>query len=174
MIKKAASDSHADPDKIENTMVQDVQKPATLNLNEKRKKAQNFKEIAPTTPTNITSLGGSPKLPRHQKIRDLEGSRTPSPSSVSRKSSFASLFKVCRKFKLPFYRFYCTERISLRKNLKKKEKIILSTFSRAPIFIRSKFRGLCFRSLVSRKFPIISLNLFDVIKNSAIVNLSFD
>ncbi|XP_043285064.1 uncharacterized protein [Venturia canescens] len=93
VIKKPES-HQADPDKIENTMVvQDVQKPATLNLNEKRKKAPNFKEIPPTTPTNIASLGGSPKLPRHQKIRDLEGSRTPSPSSVSRKSSFASLFK---------------------------------------------------------------------------------
>ena len=73
--------------------IQEVQKPATLDFNDKRKKAQNFKEIVQTTPTT-SSLTGSPKLPRHQKVRDLEGSRTPSPSSVSRKSSFASLFKV--------------------------------------------------------------------------------
>ncbi|KAK2578485.1 hypothetical protein KPH14_011651 [Odynerus spinipes] len=72
---------------------QEVQKPATLDFNDKRKKAQNFKEIVQTTPT-ASSLTGSPKLPRHQKVRDLEGSRTPSPSSVSRKSSFASLFKT--------------------------------------------------------------------------------
>lgn len=72
---------------------QEVQKPATLDFNDKRKKAQNFKEIVQTTPTT-SSVTGSPKLPRHQKVRDLEGSRTPSPSSVSRKSSFTSLFKV--------------------------------------------------------------------------------
>ncbi|KAK9301033.1 hypothetical protein QLX08_006512 [Tetragonisca angustula] len=72
---------------------QEVQKPVTLDFNDKRKKAQNFKEIVQTTPTT-SSVTGSPKLPRHQKVRDLEGSRTPSPSSVSRKSSFASLFKA--------------------------------------------------------------------------------
>lgn len=72
---------------------QEVQKPASLDFNDKRKKAQNFKEIVQTTPTT-SSATGSPKLPRHQKVRDLEGSRTPSPSSVSRKSSFTSLFKV--------------------------------------------------------------------------------
>ncbi|XP_017877604.1 uncharacterized protein LOC108623545 isoform X2 [Ceratina calcarata] len=72
---------------------QEVQKPATLDFNDKRKKTQNFKEIVQTTPTT-SSATGSPKLPRHQKVRDLEGSRTPSPSSVSRKSSFASLFKA--------------------------------------------------------------------------------
>lgn len=65
----------------------------TLDFNDKRKKAQNFKDVVQTTPS-IGSLSGSPKLPRHQKVRELEGSRTPSPSSVSRKSSFASLFKV--------------------------------------------------------------------------------
>ncbi|XP_050451069.1 uncharacterized protein LOC126851305 isoform X2 [Cataglyphis hispanica] len=75
------------------TQVQEVQKPVTLDFNDKRKKAQNFKEIVQTTPTT-SSFTGSPKLPRHQKVRDLEGSRTPSPSSVSRKSSFASLFKT--------------------------------------------------------------------------------
>jgi len=75
--------------------IQEVQKPATLDFNEKRKKTQNFKEIVQTTPAvNANNVTGSPKLPRHQKVRDLEGSRTPSPSSVSRKSSFASLFKV--------------------------------------------------------------------------------
>ncbi|CAL1687710.1 unnamed protein product [Lasius platythorax] len=73
--------------------IQEVQKPATLDFNDKRKKTQNFKEIVQTTPTT-SSFTGSPKLPRHQKVRDLEGSRTPSPSSVSRKSSFASLFKT--------------------------------------------------------------------------------
>ncbi|XP_031771168.1 muscle M-line assembly protein unc-89 isoform X4 [Apis florea] len=72
---------------------QEVQKPASLDFNDKRKKAQNFKEIVQTTPTT-SSATGSPKLPRHQKVRDLEGSRTPSPSSVSRKSSFTSLFKA--------------------------------------------------------------------------------
>ncbi|XP_015587634.1 uncharacterized protein LOC107264171 isoform X2 [Cephus cinctus] len=71
----------------------EVQKPATLDLNDKRKKPQNFKEIVQTPPTS-SGATGSPKLPRHQKVRELEGSRTPSPSSVSRKSSFASLFKV--------------------------------------------------------------------------------
>ncbi|XP_033175616.1 uncharacterized protein LOC100748761 isoform X3 [Bombus impatiens] len=75
------------------SQAQEVQKPATLDFNDKRKKAQNFKEIVQTTPTT-SSVTGSPKLPRHQKVRDLEGSRTPSPSSVSRKSSFASLFKA--------------------------------------------------------------------------------
>ncbi|XP_076168904.1 uncharacterized protein LOC143147504 isoform X8 [Ptiloglossa arizonensis] len=73
--------------------IQEVQKPASLDFNDKRKKTQNFKEIVQTTPTS-SSVTGSPKLPRHQKVRDLEGSRTPSPSSVSRKSSFASLFKA--------------------------------------------------------------------------------
>lgn len=72
---------------------QEVQKPASLDLNEKRKKAQNLKEMVQTTPTS-SSVSSSPKLARHQKVRELEGSRTPSPSSVSRKSSFASLFKV--------------------------------------------------------------------------------
>lgn len=71
----------------------EIQKPATLDLNDKRKKAQNFKDIVQTTPS-IGNISASPKLPRHQKVRELEGSRTPSPSSVSRKSSFASLFKV--------------------------------------------------------------------------------
>lgn len=69
------------------------QKPASLDLSDKRKKPQNFKEIVQTTPTS-SGIQGSPKLPRHQKIRELDGSRTPSPSSVSRKSSFTSLFKA--------------------------------------------------------------------------------
>ncbi|XP_020708611.2 muscle M-line assembly protein unc-89 isoform X2 [Athalia rosae] len=71
----------------------EVQKPASLDLSDKRKKPQNFKEIVQTTPTS-SGIQGSPKLPRHQKVRELEGSRTPSPSSVSRKSSFTSLFKA--------------------------------------------------------------------------------
>ncbi|XP_078046404.1 uncharacterized protein LOC144474898 isoform X2 [Augochlora pura] len=74
------------------SLPQEVQKPVSLDFNDKRKKSQNFKEIVQTTPTT-SSVTGSPKLPRHQKVRELEGSRTPSPSSVSRKSSFASLFK---------------------------------------------------------------------------------
>ncbi|XP_066595175.1 uncharacterized protein [Prorops nasuta] len=71
---------------------QELQKPVSLDFNDRRKKTQDFKEIVQTAPS-ISSLSGSPKLPRHPKIRELEGSRTPSPSSVSRKSSFASLFK---------------------------------------------------------------------------------
>ncbi|XP_026299751.1 uncharacterized protein LOC413427 isoform X3 [Apis mellifera] len=78
---------------LRSQQMQEVQKPATLDFNDKRKKAQNFKEIVQTTPTT-SSVTGSPKLARHQKVRDLEGSRTPSPSSVSRKSSFTSLFKA--------------------------------------------------------------------------------
>ncbi|XP_057328703.1 uncharacterized protein LOC130669698 isoform X3 [Microplitis mediator] len=84
------------PQKVEERDVKtgvEVQKPVTLDFNDKRKKAQNFKDVVQTTPS-IGSLSGSPKLPRHQKVRELEGSRTPSPSSVSRKSSFASLFKT--------------------------------------------------------------------------------
>ncbi|XP_077282612.1 uncharacterized protein LOC143908714 isoform X2 [Temnothorax americanus] len=80
-------------DQSTNIQIQEVQKPVTLDFNDKRKKTQNFKEIVQTTPTT-SSLTGSPNVPRHQKVRDLEGSRTPSPSSVSRKSSFASLFKA--------------------------------------------------------------------------------
>lgn len=91
--------------------IQEVQKPATLDFNDKRKKTQNFKEIVQTTPTT-SSFTGSPKLARHQKVRDLEGSRTPSPSSVSRKSSFASLFKVhiARRKILSFIIFWCKKR----------------------------------------------------------------
>ncbi|KAH0554233.1 uncharacterized protein LOC123263217 isoform X1 [Cotesia glomerata] len=84
------------PPKVEERDIKanaEVQKPVTLDFNDKRKKAQNFKDVVQTTPS-IGSLSGSPKLPRHQKVRELEGSRTPSPSSVSRKSSFASLFKA--------------------------------------------------------------------------------
>ncbi|XP_043683224.1 uncharacterized protein LOC122636263 isoform X1 [Vespula pensylvanica] len=90
IIRKTSESTQQQPAK---TQSQEVQKPATLDFNDKRKKAQNFKEIVQTTPT-ASSLISSPKLPRHQKVFDLEGSRTPSPSSVSRKSSFASLFKT--------------------------------------------------------------------------------
>ncbi|XP_023245515.1 uncharacterized protein LOC106641749 [Copidosoma floridanum] len=75
----------------------DVQKPATLDLNERRKRSPS--SSASSRPGSAAAAAGgsgldtTPKLQRHQKIRDLEGSRTPSPSSVSRKSSFASLFK---------------------------------------------------------------------------------
>ncbi|KOX72409.1 hypothetical protein WN51_01508 [Melipona quadrifasciata] len=94
VVKKIAdSQSTTTQQQSARGQAQEVQKPVTLDFNDKRKKAQNFKEIVQTTPTT-SSITGSPKLPRHQKVRDLEGSRTPSPSSVSRKSSFASLFKA--------------------------------------------------------------------------------
>ena len=95
MVKKIIADPQSTTTQQQSArgQAQEVQKPVTLDFNDKRKKAQNFKEIVQTTPTT-SSVTGSPKLPRHQKVRDLEGSRTPSPSSVSRKSSFASLFKV--------------------------------------------------------------------------------
>ncbi|XP_023317994.1 serine/arginine repetitive matrix protein 1 isoform X1 [Trichogramma pretiosum] len=60
--------------------------PATLNLHERRKRS-------PSTASTSSRNQETPKLQRHEKIRELEGSRTPSPSSVSRKSSFTSLFK---------------------------------------------------------------------------------
>ncbi|KAG7207707.1 hypothetical protein KM043_009325 [Ampulex compressa] len=93
VVKKSAEEEATLEEQSITTQAQEVQKPATLDFNDKRKKTQNFKEIVQTTPTT-SSVTGSPKLPRHQKVRDLEGSRTPSPSSVSRKSSFASLFKA--------------------------------------------------------------------------------
>ncbi|XP_076242627.1 uncharacterized protein LOC143184350 isoform X2 [Calliopsis andreniformis] len=93
VVKKSAELQNTTTPQSQRSQAQDIQKPASLDLNDKRKKAQNFKEIVQTTPTT-SSVSGSPKLPRHQKVRDLEGSRTPSPSSVSRKSSFASLFKA--------------------------------------------------------------------------------
>ncbi|XP_044020882.1 bromodomain-containing protein DDB_G0270170 isoform X2 [Aphidius gifuensis] len=67
--------------------MQDVQKPETLDFTDKRK---NVNDVLQPTST-ISSITGSPKLPRHQKVIELGGSRTPSPSS--RKSSFTSLFK---------------------------------------------------------------------------------
>ncbi|XP_012151265.2 uncharacterized protein LOC100883046 isoform X1 [Megachile rotundata] len=91
--KPADTQSITSQQQTPKNQAQEVQKPATLDFNDKRKKTQNFKEIVQTTPTT-SSVTGSPKLPRHQKVRDLEGSRTPSPSSVSRKSSFTSLFKA--------------------------------------------------------------------------------
>ncbi|XP_046143927.1 uncharacterized protein LOC114878603 isoform X2 [Osmia bicornis bicornis] len=94
VVKKSAdTQSTTSEQQTPKNQPQEVQKPATLDFNDKRKKTQNFKEIVQTTPTT-SSVTGSPKLPRHQKVRDLEGSRTPSPSSVSRKSSFTSLFKA--------------------------------------------------------------------------------
>lgn len=94
IVKKPAdAQSITSQQQTPKNQAQEVQKPATLDFNDKRKKTQNFKEIVQTTPTT-SSVTGSPKLPRHQKVRDLEGSRTPSPSSVSRKSSFTSLFKA--------------------------------------------------------------------------------
>lgn len=67
-----------------------MQKPATLDLNDRRKRSPS------TTSRGVDDVLETPKsTQRHrQKIRDVEGSRTPSPSSVSRKSSFTSLFKV--------------------------------------------------------------------------------
>nr|XP_012227542.1 PREDICTED: muscle M-line assembly protein unc-89 isoform X3 [Linepithema humile] len=95
IIKRSFEHQESRTSQQSKILAQELQKPATLDFNDKRKKTQNFKEIVQTTPTT-SNLTGSPKLPRHQKVRDLEGSRTPSPSSVSRKSSFASLFKGSR------------------------------------------------------------------------------
>ncbi|KZC06958.1 PREDICTED: uncharacterized protein DDB_G0284459 [Dufourea novaeangliae] len=92
IVKKPADTQSTTSQQSSSSLAQELQKPVTLDFTDKRKKTQNFKEIVSTTPTT-SSATGSPKLPRHQKVRDLEGSRTPSPSSVSRKSSFASLFK---------------------------------------------------------------------------------
>ncbi|XP_067011804.2 uncharacterized protein [Anabrus simplex] len=98
------------------------QKPVTLNLSQSGKApkpAQTFPQVVqrdsgkqetrPLTPkvsaesavsSTPRSLSGtpsaSPKLSRHailKKTEDSAGSRTPSPSSASRKSSFASIFK---------------------------------------------------------------------------------
>ncbi|XP_012284956.1 muscle M-line assembly protein unc-89 isoform X2 [Orussus abietinus] len=91
-VMKKQSQPQEQPPEPTSKVPLEVHKPASLDLNDKRKKPQNFKEIVQTPPTS-GAAGGSPKLPRHQKVRDLEGSRTPSPCSVSRKSSFASLFK---------------------------------------------------------------------------------
>lgn len=104
-IIKRSSEQQGSSQQSTKTQIQEVQKPATLDFNDKRKKSQNFKEIVQTTPST-SNLTASPKLPRHQKIRDLGGSRTPSPSSVSRKSSFASLFKVKYPLTQQFIAFY--------------------------------------------------------------------
>ncbi|XP_058808069.1 uncharacterized protein LOC131673798 isoform X1 [Phymastichus coffea] len=67
-----------------------IQKPATLDLNDRRKRSLSS---ASTSSRGGGTLETPKQSQRHQKVRDLEGSRTPSPSSVSRKSSFTSLFK---------------------------------------------------------------------------------
>lgn len=89
----------------------EIQKPYTLNLSDAAKKpSQSFAEImqketdrieqmnyakAPEAVTQGKSLSNtpcaSPKLSRHTFLKDV-GSKTPSPS-LSRKSSFCSLFK---------------------------------------------------------------------------------
>ncbi|RZB39366.1 hypothetical protein BDFB_006617 [Asbolus verrucosus] len=80
--------------------LQDMQKPDTLDLD--RKISQNFPDIAPVQkeePPKIdqgkslsSTPSASPKLPKQTFLKDSIGSKTPSPS-LSRKSSFASLFR---------------------------------------------------------------------------------
>ncbi|KAJ3658673.1 hypothetical protein Zmor_010398 [Zophobas morio] len=78
-----------------------MQKPDTLNLS--RKTSQNLSEIIaiqkeeppPKVEPGISlssTPSASPKLPRQTFLKDNIGSKTPSPS-LSRKSSFASLFR---------------------------------------------------------------------------------
>lgn len=73
------------------------QKPVTLNLSEQGKKPITFSQLVQQQqhqPAEVTP-SASPKLSRHvpHKKTDDSGSRTPSPSSTSRKSSFTNLFK---------------------------------------------------------------------------------
>jgi curved DNA-binding protein CbpA len=72
------------------------QKPVTLNLSEQGKKPITFSQLVQQQqqPADVTP-SASPKPSRHAALKktDDSGSRTPSPSSVSRKSSFTSLFK---------------------------------------------------------------------------------
>lgn len=64
-------------------------KPVSLNLNKK----QNTDPALPITPSTIKNA--SPKPARHMALARDQGSRSPSPATVtvSRKSSFCSLFK---------------------------------------------------------------------------------
>ena len=74
------------------------QKPVTLNLSEQGKKPITFSQLVQQQqqhqPAEVTP-SASPKLSRHVVLKKTEnsGSRTPSPSSTSRKSSFTNLFK---------------------------------------------------------------------------------
>ncbi|XP_069681425.1 uncharacterized protein [Periplaneta americana] len=77
------------------------QKPVTLNLSDPGKKPVTFSQLVQQQqqqqqqqPTETTP-SASPKMSRHAALKktDDSGSRTPSPSSASRKSSFTSLFK---------------------------------------------------------------------------------
>jgi hypothetical protein len=69
------------------------QKPVTLNLSEQGKKPISFSQLVQQQPPDVTP-SVSPKLSHHSALRKTDsGSRTPSPSSASRKSSFTSLFK---------------------------------------------------------------------------------
>jgi hypothetical protein len=73
------------------------QKPVTLNLSEQGKKPITFSQLVQQQqhqPAEVTP-SASPKLSRHVALKKTEnsGSRTPSPSSTSRKSSFTNLFK---------------------------------------------------------------------------------
>ena len=95
--KEPDGDADPEPGKLLGT----PEKPVSLDLNDRqRKRSPSTASTSSRTATaGAGNIGGgavldTPKLQRHQKIRDLEGSRTPSPSSVSRKSSFASIFKV--------------------------------------------------------------------------------
>ena len=73
------------------------QKPVTLNLSEQGKKPITFSQLVQQQqhqPAEVTP-SASPKLSRHVALKKTEnsGSRTPSPPSTSRKSSFTNLFK---------------------------------------------------------------------------------
>ncbi|KAJ9586259.1 hypothetical protein L9F63_020093, partial [Diploptera punctata] len=81
------------------------QKPASLNLSNSGKKPMTFSQLVQheqqpepppvrQQPVEVIS-SASPKLPRHavrKKVED-DGSRTPSPTHGSRKSSFTAIFK---------------------------------------------------------------------------------
>lgn len=73
------------------------QKPVTLNLSEQGKKPITFSQLVQQQQHQAAEVtpSASPKLSRHVALRKTEnsGSRTPSPSSTSRKSSFTNLFK---------------------------------------------------------------------------------
>ncbi|KAJ8683859.1 hypothetical protein QAD02_019651 [Eretmocerus hayati] len=86
IIKNLKNEEEESPSRSER------QKPATLDLqNDKRKRSPSSASTSSRGPYSATL--DTPKQQRHQKVRDVDGSRTPSPSSVSRKSSFTSLFK---------------------------------------------------------------------------------
>lgn len=78
------------------TTLPEVKKPICLDLNETTKKPfQSFSQVITEAPTQSQSKtpSASPKPVRHKGLHDTHiGSKTPSPS-LSRRSSFTSLFK---------------------------------------------------------------------------------